>query len=208
MSSAAEKASACHSPEAEDAPRQAGREAATERQAVQCPMPDLVPQSESPGTSLARFQVFTTPLVQHHVPPFRDEPAENLLAVFLPQQVQLEVVQETLGVGQTGQPTQQPGEGHVLLGAGAELIGKLAGKGQQLFGVTGAARPDREDHIMGDTEDVLNEIHNRTDALAEPPAETRTRLKQDRTKACAFPGAGRTYASGSIRQNTFIHPVA
>src|SRR3569833_1661191 len=98
MSSAAEKASACHSPEAEDAPRQAGREAATERQAVQCPMPDLVPQSESPGTSLARFQVFTTPLVQHHVPPFRDEPAENLLAVFLTQQVQLEVVQETLDV--------------------------------------------------------------------------------------------------------------
>jgi len=60
---------------------------------------------------------------------------------------------------------------------------------------------------MGDTEDVLNEIRNRTDAHAEPPAEARTRLKLVRAKACAFPGAGRTYASGSIRQNTFIHPV-
>jgi hypothetical protein len=60
---------------------------------------------------------------------------------------------------------------------------------------------------MGNTEDVLNEIRNRTDAHAEPLAEARTRLKLVRAKARAFPGARRTYTSGSIRQNTFIHPV-
>lgn len=60
---------------------------------------------------------------------------------------------------------------------------------------------------MGNTEDVLDEIRDRIDTHAEPLAEARKRLRLVRAKAGAFPGALRTYASGSIPQNTFIHPV-
>lgn len=60
---------------------------------------------------------------------------------------------------------------------------------------------------MGNTEDILNDIRSEIDAHAEPLAEARTRLGLVRFKASAFPGALRTYASGSIPQHTFIHPV-
>jgi len=60
---------------------------------------------------------------------------------------------------------------------------------------------------MGNTEDILNDVRRRIDAHAGPLTEARTRLRLARAKAGAFPGARRTYASGSIPQNTFIHPV-
>jgi hypothetical protein len=60
---------------------------------------------------------------------------------------------------------------------------------------------------MGNTEDILNEIRSRIDAHPEPLAEARARLALVRAKAIAFPGALRTYASGSLPQQTFIHPV-
>jgi hypothetical protein len=61
---------------------------------------------------------------------------------------------------------------------------------------------------MGNTEDVLDDIRGRIDAHAGPLAEARRRLRLVRAKAGAFPGALRTYASGSLPQHTFIHPVA
>lgn len=60
---------------------------------------------------------------------------------------------------------------------------------------------------MGNTEEILNNVRRRIDAHAGPLTEARTRLRLARAKAGAFPGARRTYASGSIPQNTFIHPV-
>jgi len=60
---------------------------------------------------------------------------------------------------------------------------------------------------MGHTEDTLNNIRSQIDAHPEPLAEARTRLGLVRSTASTFPGALRTYASGSIPQNTFIHPV-
>lgn len=60
---------------------------------------------------------------------------------------------------------------------------------------------------MGYTEDILNDIRGQIDAHPEPLAEARARLGMVRSTAITFPGALRTYASGSIPQNTFIHPV-
>lgn len=60
---------------------------------------------------------------------------------------------------------------------------------------------------MGNTETLLNEVRGRIDAHAEALAEARARLRLVRAKAVLFPGARRTYVSGSIAQNTFIHPV-
>ncbi|MFC4003119.1 hypothetical protein ACFS2C_09080 [Prauserella oleivorans] len=60
---------------------------------------------------------------------------------------------------------------------------------------------------MGYTEDALNEIRGQIDAHAEPLAEARTRLALVRSAAETFPGALRTYRSGSLPQHTFIHPV-
>src|SRR5947208_432854 len=60
---------------------------------------------------------------------------------------------------------------------------------------------------MGNTEDILNDVRSQTDAHPKPLAEARTRLNLVRTWAIAFPGARRTYASGSLAQHTFIHPV-
>ncbi len=60
---------------------------------------------------------------------------------------------------------------------------------------------------MGYTEDILNEIRAQIDAHPEPLAEARNRLDLVRSKAIGFKGALRTYASGSLVQHTFIHPV-
>lgn len=60
---------------------------------------------------------------------------------------------------------------------------------------------------MGYTENVLNEIRDRIDAHPEPVAEARIRLALVRSTAIRFPGARRTYASGSLPQHTFVHPV-
>ena len=60
---------------------------------------------------------------------------------------------------------------------------------------------------MSNTEDTLNEIRSRIDAHPEPLAEARIRLATVRSAAKDFTGALRTYASGSLAQHTFIHPV-
>jgi len=60
---------------------------------------------------------------------------------------------------------------------------------------------------MGHTEDILNDIRGQIDAHPEPLAEARARLRLVRSTAATFSGALRTYASGSLPQNTFIHPV-
>ncbi|MHC3449537.1 nucleotidyltransferase family protein [Streptomyces prasinus] len=60
---------------------------------------------------------------------------------------------------------------------------------------------------MGYTHDVLDDIRSQIDAHAEPLAEARNRLALVRSAATAFPGSLRTYASGSLAQHTFIHPV-
>jgi hypothetical protein len=60
---------------------------------------------------------------------------------------------------------------------------------------------------MGYTSTTLDEIRGRIDAYPEPLAEARTRLALTRSVAEGFPGAARTYASGSLPQHTFIHPV-
>ncbi|WP_181771608.1 nucleotidyltransferase family protein [Amycolatopsis pittospori] len=60
---------------------------------------------------------------------------------------------------------------------------------------------------MSYTEEVLDEVRGQTDAHKEPLAEARTRLDLVRSAAETFPGALRTYRSGSLPQHTFIHPV-
>lgn len=60
---------------------------------------------------------------------------------------------------------------------------------------------------MGHTEDILNDIRSQIDAHPDPLAEARTRLDLVRSSAIGFPGALRTYRSGSLPQHTFIHPV-
>lgn len=60
---------------------------------------------------------------------------------------------------------------------------------------------------MGYTEDILNDIRAQIDAHPEPLAEARERLDLVRSSASGFKGALRTYASGSLAQRTFIHPV-
>jgi hypothetical protein len=63
------------------------------------------------------------------------------------------------------------------------------------------------EYTVGYTEDILNDIRSKTDAHPEPLAEARSRLELVGSKAITFPGALRTYASGSLPQHTFIHPV-
>ncbi|MEV4092155.1 hypothetical protein [Streptosporangium saharense] len=60
---------------------------------------------------------------------------------------------------------------------------------------------------MGYTEETLNDVRSQIDAHSEPLAEARKRLALVRAKAIAFRGALRTYASGSLAQHTFIHPI-
>ncbi|WP_158854014.1 hypothetical protein [Saccharothrix deserti] len=60
---------------------------------------------------------------------------------------------------------------------------------------------------MGFTDQVLNDIRQQIDARPVPLAEARTRLDLVRSTAKNYPGALRTYPSGSLAQNTFIHPV-
>ncbi|MFG1804866.1 hypothetical protein [Streptomyces sp. NPDC049040] len=60
---------------------------------------------------------------------------------------------------------------------------------------------------MGFTEDNLNDIRRKIDAQPAPLAEARRRLNLTRSIAERFHGAQRTYASGSLAQHTFIHPV-
>jgi hypothetical protein len=60
---------------------------------------------------------------------------------------------------------------------------------------------------MGYTEDILHDIRRQIDAHPDPLAEARARLELVRTIAITFPGALRTYRSGSLAQHTFIHPV-
>jgi hypothetical protein len=60
---------------------------------------------------------------------------------------------------------------------------------------------------MGHTEDTLDDIRGQTDAHPQPLAEARTRLTLVRGTAVTFRGARRTYASGSLAQRTFNHPV-
>ncbi|MBT2391449.1 hypothetical protein J7E87_18905 [Streptomyces sp. ISL-1] len=61
---------------------------------------------------------------------------------------------------------------------------------------------------MGHTDDILNDIRGQIDAQPEPLEEARRRLGLVRSIADRFPGARRTYASGSLAQHTFIHPVS
>ncbi|MFI6396261.1 hypothetical protein [Nonomuraea sp. NPDC050540] len=61
---------------------------------------------------------------------------------------------------------------------------------------------------MGHTEETLNDVRSQIDAHSEPLAEARDRLALVRAEAIAFRGALRTYASGSLPQHTFIHPVS
>lgn len=60
---------------------------------------------------------------------------------------------------------------------------------------------------MSCTEEILDNVRAESDAHAAPLAEARARLRLVRAKAALFPGVLRTYASGSIPQRTFIHPV-
>ncbi|WP_439381603.1 hypothetical protein [Amycolatopsis lexingtonensis] len=60
---------------------------------------------------------------------------------------------------------------------------------------------------MSYTEEVLDEVRGKADAHKEPLAEARIRLDLVRSVAGRFPGAVRTYRSGSLPQHTFIHPV-
>ncbi|MBE8519418.1 hypothetical protein ILP97_18215 [Amycolatopsis sp. H6(2020)] len=60
---------------------------------------------------------------------------------------------------------------------------------------------------MSYAEEVLDEVRSQIDAHKEPLAEARIRLDLVCSAAEAFPGALRTYRSGSLPQHTFIHPV-
>ncbi|XVQ11129.1 hypothetical protein ACQP1W_00700 [Spirillospora sp. CA-255316] len=60
---------------------------------------------------------------------------------------------------------------------------------------------------MGYADDVLDDVRRQIDASPEPLAEVRNRLRMVRSRAIAFTGALRTYASGSLPQRTFIHPI-
>jgi hypothetical protein len=60
---------------------------------------------------------------------------------------------------------------------------------------------------MSNTDDILNKVRDQIDAHPEPLAEARERLVVVRAAAEGFTGALRTCASGSLAQNTFIHPV-
>ncbi|MGW6742506.1 hypothetical protein ACWGDX_17590 [Streptomyces sp. NPDC055025] len=53
----------------------------------------------------------------------------------------------------------------------------------------------------------MDDVRSQIDAHAEPLVEARERLALVRSAAMAFTGSLRTYASGSLAQHTFIHPV-
>ena len=60
---------------------------------------------------------------------------------------------------------------------------------------------------MGHSDHVLGDVRNKIDASDAPLREARNRLALVRDVAVTFPGALRTYPSGSIAQHTMIHPV-
>jgi len=60
---------------------------------------------------------------------------------------------------------------------------------------------------MGHSDDVLGDVRDKIDASEAPLREARSRLALVRDVAVTFPGALRTYPSGSIAQHTMIHPV-
>jgi len=60
---------------------------------------------------------------------------------------------------------------------------------------------------MGHCDNVLSDVRNQIDASDAPLAEARTRLALVREIAVGFPGALRTYPSGSIAHHTMIAPV-
>jgi hypothetical protein len=60
---------------------------------------------------------------------------------------------------------------------------------------------------MGTTEQLLTEVRHAIDAHKEPLTAARDRLALVRDAATTFPGALRTYASGSLAMHTMNHPV-
>jgi hypothetical protein len=60
---------------------------------------------------------------------------------------------------------------------------------------------------MGVTEIVLNEVRKDIEAADAPLKEARNRLRLVRDIAAKYPGALRTYASGSLAYHTVTHPV-
>jgi hypothetical protein len=61
---------------------------------------------------------------------------------------------------------------------------------------------------MGHTVDVLDDVRATIAASDTVLTEARDRLRLSRDIASTFPGALRTYASGSIAQYTVNHPVS
>ena len=60
---------------------------------------------------------------------------------------------------------------------------------------------------MGHCDDILNDVRGQIDASDAPLAEARARLDLVKKIAAGFPGALRTYSSGSIAHHTMIAPV-
>ena len=60
---------------------------------------------------------------------------------------------------------------------------------------------------MGHCDDVLSDVRDQIDASDAPLGEARARLAIVKEIAAGFPGALRTYSSGSIAHNTMIAPV-
>lgn len=60
---------------------------------------------------------------------------------------------------------------------------------------------------MGHSDDVINDVRNQIDASAAPLGAARDRLALVKKIAEGFPGALRTYSSGSIAHHTMIAPV-
>lgn len=60
---------------------------------------------------------------------------------------------------------------------------------------------------MGHSDDVISNVRNQIDAPDAPLGEARTRLTLVKQIADGFPGALRTYSSGSIAHHTMIAPV-
>src|SRR5690348_2886035 len=60
---------------------------------------------------------------------------------------------------------------------------------------------------MGYTAKFLSNVRTEIDAKDVPLKEARARLLLVRDQAIAFPGARRTYASGSLAQHTMNYPV-
>jgi hypothetical protein len=60
---------------------------------------------------------------------------------------------------------------------------------------------------MGHSDDVISDVREQIDASDAPLAEARARLALVKGIAGGFPGALRTYSSGSIAHHTMIAPV-